>query len=394
MHINDTHPFQHNKKKEYQMSTNHVKQAAMPFGNGVSQEYEHALDASPSPDSEEEIGAMDATLLKLMRRLGIETPLSYQTRQLPLDRLIVAGERLKVSSAQFQTNIALVGVLHPPLVVLEEGKSVDDPQASFRVIAGRRRVLGACRAGMTMMECRVYDALSPQARALIVLSENMHRSPAWIEELKALVELIDERVGMTDAELAKAIGVPVTRVREQLKLAQLPQSILQQIFAGKVNQTTARQMVRLSRQQQATLAELAALGQEITAELVEQTLRGQINRGLAPLQAVLSQAVEAAGRTPSPVPDGAPAHSPVLAGEREQTSPANTPTDQLQQMHEEGEGEGKGEGLDCSEMLSLLSTLDQQLACCQQAARARFLIKALRQEIEVLQRQQAKATVA
>src|SRR6266566_3892249 len=250
-------------------------------------------ETTPHDCIEREVSAQDEALLALMKRLGIESPLTYETRYLPIDRLIIPGEKLMKSSAgQFQTNIQLVGLLHAPLVVLEQGQGIDDPEAIFRVVAGRRRVAGACRAGLTYIECRVYDALSPQMRALIVLSENMHRSPAWIEELKALVELVDEGVGMTDTELAKSLGVPVTRVREQLKLAHLPPPLLSQIFAGKMNLGTAKQLVRLSKTQQAFLASLAEMGEEITTELVEQILRRQISTGLAPLQEMLAQQLE------------------------------------------------------------------------------------------------------
>src|SRR5260370_39438487 len=121
-----------------------------------------------------------------------------------------------------------------------------DTEGRVRVVEGRGRVAGACGAGLTYIECRVYDALSPQTRALIVLSGNMHRSPAWVEELKALVELVDEGVGMTDTELAKSLGVPVNRVREQLKLTHLPTPLRSQILAGEMSLGTAKQLVLLS----------------------------------------------------------------------------------------------------------------------------------------------------
>ena len=273
------------------MSLNLMKHTSQASQHGALHNEDHLFGATTPRDcTEREISAQDEVLLALMKRLGIESPLSYQTRHLPIDRLIVPGENIiKTSGGQFQTNIQLVGILHAPLVVLEQGQGIDDPEATFRVVAGRRRVAGACRAGLSYIECRVYDALSPQMRALIVLSENMHRSPAWVEELKALVELVDEGVGMTDTELAKSLGVPVTRVREQLKLAHLPPPLLSQIFAGKMNLGTAKQLVRLSKTQQAFLASLAEMGEEITAEIVEQILRRQISAGLAPLQEMLVQ---------------------------------------------------------------------------------------------------------
>jgi ParB/RepB/Spo0J family partition protein len=366
------------------MSLDLMKHTSQASGNGALQNEDHLFGATTPLDcAEREISAQDEALLALMKRLGIESPLSYQTRHLPIERLIIPGEKLmKNSAGQFQTNIQLVGLLHAPLVVLEEGQGIDDPEATFRVVAGRRRVAGACKAGMTYIECRVYDALSPQMRALIVLSENMHRSPAWVEEVKALVELVDEGVGMTDTELAKSLGVPVSRVREQLKLAHLPSPLLSQIFAGKMNLGTAKQLVRLSKTQQAFLASLAEMGEEITAELVEQILRRQISTGLAPLQEMLAQHWE------EPVSESAHANGNQAMSLRESACPdQDAPGREL-------DTEVPAVEISLSNLVSTLRTFEQQLPHSQETARARLLTKALYQEVQILQRQQAKNTNA
>jgi len=363
-----------------------MKHTPQASGNGALQSEDNLLAATTSREcAEYEISAQDEALLALMKRLGIESPLSYETRHLPIDRLIVPGEKLmKASAGQFQTNIQLVGLLHAPLVVLEQGHGIDDPVATFHVVAGRRRVAGACRAGLTYIECRVYDALSPQMRALIVLSENMHRSPAWVEELKALVELVDEGVGMTDTELAKSLGVPITRVREQLKLAHLPPPLLRQIFAGKMNLSTAKQLVRLSKTQQAFLASLAELGEEITTELVEQILRRQISTGLAPLQDMLAQQWQEG--VPEATHTNGNGNHVLSMCESAQTD-HGTQKRTLQTENLEVE-------ILLSHLLSTLHAFEEQLPQYQETARTRLLTRALYQELEMLQRQQAKKSTA
>jgi ParB/RepB/Spo0J family partition protein len=368
------------------MSLDLMKPTAQASSNGALQNEDNFLAATTLREcAEHEISGQDEALLALMKRLGIESPLRYETRHLPIDRLIVPGEKLmKASAGQFQINIQLVGLLHAPLVVLEEGQGIDDPEATFRVVAGRRRVAGACRAGLTYIECRVYDALSPQMRAMIVLSENMHRSPAWIEELKALVELVDEGVGMTDTELAKSLGVAVTRVREQLKLAHLPPPLLGQIFAGKMNLGTAKQLVRLSKTQQAFLAELSEMGEEITTELAEQILRRQISSGLAPLQEMLAQQWQEG------VPEAA--HTNGNGNQVLSTcEPARTDQGtQERTLHKEN----REVEISLSHLLSTLYAFEQQLPQHQEMTRARLLTRALCQELEMLQRQQAKKSKA
>src|SRR5260370_3266448 len=368
------------------MSLERMKNRSQASENSGLDGEGHLFGATATRDcSEREISAQDEALLALMKRLGIESPLSYHTRHLPIDRLIVTGERLmKTSAGQFQTNIQLVGLLHAPVVVLEEGQGIDDPEATCCVVAGRRRVAGACRAGLTYIECRVYDALSPQTRALIVLSENMHRSPAWVEELKALVELVDEGVGMTDTELAKSLGVPVTRVREQLKLTHLPPPLLSQIFAGKMSLGTAKQLVRLSKTQQGFLASLAEMGEEITSELVEQILRRQISTGLAPLQEMLAQ------HWVEPVPEAVQANGNQFLNLRELAGSGQAvqePGQVLDTTMPEVE-------ILLPHLLSTLLAFEQQLPQSQETARARLLTKALCQDLEMLQRQQAKHTNA
>ena len=365
------------------MSINIMKHTPQVSQNGDLHDEDHLPGAVPIDCSEHEISAQDEALLALMKRLGIESPLRYETRHLPIDRLIVPGEKLmKASAGQFQTNIQLVGLLHAPLVVLEQGQGIDDPEATFRVVAGRRRVAGACRAGLTYIECRVYDALSPQMRALIVLSENMHRSPAWVEEVKALVELVDGGVGMTDTELAKSLGVPMTRVREQLKLAHLPPPLLSQILAGKMNLGTAKQLVRLSKTQQAFLASLTEMGEDITAELVEQILRRQISTGLAPLQEMLAQHWQ------EPTMEIAHANGNQALDVRETVcsglaTPARVMDTEVPAMD-----------ISLSQLVSMLRSFEQQLPQSQETARARLLTKALCQEVEMLERQQAKTITA
>src|SRR5258708_25093974 len=361
------------------MSLNLIEHTTQVSPSGALQKQNHLVGVTPLECTEREISAQDEALLALMKRLGIESPLSYQTRHLPIDRLIVPGEELvKASAGAFQTNIQLVGLLHAPLVVLEQGQGIDDPEATFRVVAGRRRVAGACRAGLTYIECRVYDALSPQTRALIVLSENMHRSPAWVEELKALVELVDEGVGMTDTELAKSLGVPMTRVREQLKLAHLPPPLLSQILAGKMNLGTAKQLVRLSKTQQAFLASLTEMGEDITAELVEQILRRQISTGLAPLQEMLAQ------HRQEPTMEIARAHSNQSLDVRETVcsglaTPARVMDTEVPAMD-----------ISLSQLVSMLRSFEQQRPQSQETARAPLLPQALCHATEILKRQHAK----
>ena len=92
-----------------------------------------------------EVEQLDNKVLRLMQRLGIEAFPPHETREIAVERLVVPGrERIRLSKdSLFVTSIARVGVLEPPAVVLATGAGLTDPDATFEVIFGRRRVVGA-----------------------------------------------------------------------------------------------------------------------------------------------------------------------------------------------------------------------------------------------------------
>jgi ParB/RepB/Spo0J family partition protein len=285
-------------------------------------------------------------MLQEQEQQGTSPRLSYVTRKLPLDRLIVMHEeKLATSAKQFEANIALVGVLHSPIVVLETGDSIDDPAALFRVVAGRKRVAGARRAGDELIDCRVYEQLDDRYRALIILSENFHRSASWVQELKAILTLTSEKIGMIDKDIAQALGVSIAKVREYLKISALPEPVIEQIIIGEVSHETAKKVARLTQGEQAKVAERAEAGETITDEMIKAVLKKQIVDGLAPVQEALVAQEEAA-----PVVEPEASHADI-------------------------------------EMIAMsLATWGQSLATNPRAARARMLMRALSQEIDILRR--------
>jgi ParB/RepB/Spo0J family partition protein len=241
---------------------------------------------------EEATQQADEKLLSLMRRLGIEALPAHETMVLPLERIIVPGASLIARhAAPLVKSIKKVGILQAPAVVLCTGAELDDPQATFEVVMGRRRVLAARLADLTVIKCEAYTSGTPQLSALLALIENEQRSAAWIKEVEDLHRLIDEGVGLSLDDLAE-FGFHRGSLAERLKMAQLPQPILTQIFAGRLSQDVARKIARLTPTQQAKIAQLALAGEEITAEAVKNALRLQVNSGFAPLQTALTEAWE------------------------------------------------------------------------------------------------------
>lgn len=230
-----------------------------------------------------EVSGVDEKLLVLMQRLGMASLPAHETLLLPLERILVPGEELLARPSQrLVKSIATVGILQSPSVMLQSGSSLHDEAAVFSAILGRRRLLAARLVGLSVVKCEAYETGTPQLKALLSLIENEQRSAAWVKEVQDLRALIDEGVGMTLTDLA-AFGFERNALNERLKMAQLPQSIVSLICAGKLKQEVAKKIARLRP------AQLAQEGNEITAEQVKSMLRAQINTGFAPLQAALAQ---------------------------------------------------------------------------------------------------------
>ena len=238
---------------------------------------------------DEDIREVTPATAVLWRRLGIEALPGHETMLLPTGRLVVPdADHLVRSAKRLVKSIQHVGILQNPSVVVKAGADIHDTDATFEVIAGRRRVLAACLAGLTAIKCEAYTASTMPLSALLALVENEQRSAAWVREVEALRCLIDEGVGMTLDDLA-AFGFDRATLAERLKIAQLPAPLLNRVLAGGVSREVARKLARLTQAQQERVARLADVGEEITAERVNDLLRAQINAGFAPIQASLVQ---------------------------------------------------------------------------------------------------------
>ena len=100
----------------------------------------------------------------LMHRLGLEALPSHEPLHLPITQLLVSDEALiRRSARRLVKSIQQVGVLQRPSVVVRDGRDIHDAEATFEVIAGRRRVLAARMAGLPVLACEVYTSSTTDA---------------------------------------------------------------------------------------------------------------------------------------------------------------------------------------------------------------------------------------
>jgi len=326
----------------------------------------------PSPLLEgEDVAQIDDKLLVLMKRLGVEAMPAHETLVLPIARLVVPGADLLRASQKLVRSIKRVGVLQSPAVVLLTGTSLADAEATFEVMFGRRRVLAAHLAGMVVLKCEVYASGTPQLSSLLALIENEQRSVAWIKEVQDLHRLIEEGVGMTIDELAE-FGFDRGSLAERLKMAQLPPALLTAIFAGRVNQATAKRLCRLSPTQQQTIAQLAVAGEEITPDLVKQALRLQVNSGFVPLQEALAASMETE-------PGAAAMGTDSRGGEAQPLAPTDPRLSLAPAL-------SNGAPITLAAMLATLRAFEGALLLSSSTETLRLLTRTLMQEVEVASR--------
>lgn len=313
----------------------------------------------------------DDKLLALMRRLGIEAFPHHETLLIPIARIVVPGAEALRPPARLMKSIKQVGILQMPAVELVAGTDLHAPDATWRVLFGRRRVLAARLAGFEVIKCEAYEPGTPQLASLLALIENDQRSAAWIKEVQDLHQLIGDKVGLTIDDLA-AFGFDRGSLKERLKIAQLPLPLLTAIFAGKLSEALARKIARLVPSQQELLAHRVLSGEELTAELIKSALRRQVNAGLALLQQALAETM-----VPERPSVDAPAVLPVALAAAS-AAPSPVPV-----LHA---GQGASAASNLAQVLVTLRSFECQLIPSSVTQPLRLLTKSLIQQLEIAER--------
>ena len=123
------------------------------------------------------------------------------------------------------------GVLQP-LLVRKDGKG-------YQIIAGERRYQASKLAEITEVPVIVKDVDDSEVLALALI-ENLQRSDLNpIEEARGYKQLIDAS-GMTQDALSKAVSKSRSAITNVLRLLDLPESVQQMLFDGKLTAGHAR----------------------------------------------------------------------------------------------------------------------------------------------------------
>ncbi|PYE52803.1 chromosome segregation DNA-binding protein [Deinococcus yavapaiensis KR-236] len=171
-----------------------------------------ALLARPASDAHDD-GPRTVKVDKLLRS-------SYQPRQ----------HFEPTALAELAQSIRDKGVLQP-LLVRPRGES-------FEIVAGERRWRAAQLAGLTEVPVVVRDLADREALEIAII-ENLQREDLGpLEEARAYQALLDQ--GLSQEEVAQAVGKGRSTVTNALRLLALPTGVLTALEAGQITAGHAR----------------------------------------------------------------------------------------------------------------------------------------------------------
>jgi ParB/RepB/Spo0J family partition protein len=133
--------------------------------------------------------------------------------------LIDVPESTPAADSDMVESIRALGVIQPVAIRVYPVGAPGYPNRC-EIIAGRRRVLAAREAGVTMIPVIVYEADVPaHVIAAMTLTENYMRRANPLAELEAIERLVAE--GASEADIAEQIGISRQTLTARMRLGRL-----------------------------------------------------------------------------------------------------------------------------------------------------------------------------
>ena len=154
----------------------------------------------------------------------------------------------------------------------------------YQIIAGERRWHAAQRAGLFKVPVTVREVPEGQDRKLLewALIENIQREDLnVIEEARAYKRLADE-FGLTQEDIATAVGKDRSSVANILRLLKLPQDVREDVLAGRLSMGHARAILALETEQEQRNAAREAVARGWSVRETEQMVTRALTHAGAP----------------------------------------------------------------------------------------------------------------
>jgi ParB family chromosome partitioning protein len=132
------------------------------------------------------------------------------------------------------------GVIQPIVVRKVDG--------GYRIIAGERRWRAAQRAGLTRVPVVVKDVNAGNEAQLLemALIENIQREDLNPIDQAAAYDRLSSEFGMTQEEIAAAVGKDRSSVANHMRLLKLPQEVRAEVAGGRLSMGHARALVAVA----------------------------------------------------------------------------------------------------------------------------------------------------
>lgn len=179
------------------------------------------------------------------------------------------------SIGELADSIRAQGLVQPIVVTPRAG-------GGYTIVAGERRWRAARLAGLDEVPVVVRGVSDEQEMLELALVENLQRTDLDpIEEARAY-EMLRERFGLSQDEIAHQVGKGRPTVANALRLLKLPESVQELMTAGRLSAGQARPLLRLRRAaDQEQLARRSA-DDGLTAREVERLTKAPAPRAAKP----------------------------------------------------------------------------------------------------------------
>ena len=171
------------------------------------------------------------------------------------------------SLEQLADSIGQFGVLQP--IIVRESSLL---AGTYEIIAGERRWRASKMAGLSEIPAVVLEGDDLKAAQVAVIENVQREDLNPVEEAMAYDVLID-RYGLTQEQVAKQVGKNRSTVTNMLRLLDLPAEVLALLRDGKISAGHARAILGLKNEDQMLSLAERVVEKELSVRDVERTVR-------------------------------------------------------------------------------------------------------------------------
>ena len=171
------------------------------------------------------------------------------------------------SLEQLADSIGQFGVLQP--IIVRESQLL---AGTYEIIAGERRWRAAKMAGLSEIPAVVLEGDDLKAAQVAVIENVQRENLNAVEEAMAYDVLID-RYGLTQEQVAKQVGKSRSAVTNMLRLLDLPEEVLELLRNGELTAGHARALLGLKNEEQMAPLAQKIIEKDLSVRDVERTIR-------------------------------------------------------------------------------------------------------------------------